>query len=59
MANMPLPLSNSGVSAVADITEVRDVRTVHIREDPRATLTLLFDPGHDLEERILREQFIP
>ena len=23
------------------------------------TLTLLFDPGHNLEERIIREQFMP
>jgi NAD+ kinase len=54
-----LEVEKRPVSAVADITEVRDVRTVHIQEDASATLTLLFDPGHDLEERILREQFIP
>jgi NAD+ kinase len=47
------------VSAVADYTEVRDVARVDIREDPEITVTLLFDPGHSLEDRILNEQFIP
>jgi NAD+ kinase len=45
------------VSAVADNFEVRDVREVHVREDRRITLTLLYDAGHSLEERILTEQF--
>jgi len=49
----------SELAAVADIIEVRDIRSVLIHEDSSATLTLLFDPGHDLEERILKEQFIP
>ena len=47
------------VSAVADHTEVRDVASVHVREDDRRRLRLLFDPEHDLEERILNEQFAP
>ena len=47
------------VSAVADYTEVRDIRSVVVREDPKTTLTLLFDPEHNLEDRILNEQFIP
>ncbi len=47
------------VSAVADYTEVRDVKRVSIREAPTTTLTLLFDPEHNLEDRILNEQFIP
>jgi NAD+ kinase len=47
------------VSAVADYTEIRDVQRVSIRESPSATLTLLFDPEHNLEDRILNEQFIP
>jgi NAD+ kinase len=47
------------VSAVADYTEIRDVKRVSIRESPTATLTLLFDPEHNLEDRILNEQFIP
>lgn len=45
------------VSASADNYETRNVTAVDIREDPNATLTLLFDPGHALDERILREQF--
>ena len=44
-------------SAVADFTEVRDVTEVQVREDRRITLNLLFDPEHNLEERILVEQF--
>lgn len=47
------------VSAVADADEVRNVVEVHIEEDPDTDLTLLFDPEHGLEERILQEQFIP
>ena len=46
------------VSAVADYTEVRDVAHVEVREDPTTPLTLLFDPEHDLEERVLKEQFL-
>lgn len=45
------------VSAAADNLETRDVVAVDIREDTAATLTLLFDTGHALDERILREQF--
>lgn len=45
------------VSAVADFTEVRDVTKVSIAKDHDHELTLLFDPEHRLEERILREQF--
>lgn len=47
------------VSAVADFTEVRDVVSVTIREARNHTLTLLFDAEHNLEERIVREQFLP
>lgn len=47
------------VSAVADYTEVRDVREVKVREANEISLTLLFDREHNLEERILNEQFVP
>ena len=47
------------VSAVADYTEVRDVVRVHVTEEPAMDLTLLFDPEHNLEERIVKEQFEP
>src|SRR4029450_9195047 len=45
------------VSATADFREIRDVRDVTVTEDSTVKLTLLFDPEHHLEERILREQF--
>lgn len=45
------------VSAVADHIEVRSVREVAAHLDRSITLTMLFDPGHSLDERILREQF--
>ncbi len=47
------------VSAVADATEVRNVVEVQVREEPAISLKLLFDPEHNLEERILNEQFTP
>ena len=47
------------VSAVADYTEVRDVVAIEIWEERTRSLRLLFDPEHNLEERILKEQFIP
>ncbi len=47
------------VSAVADYTEIRDVAAVDVWEDRDISLILLFDPEHDLEERILKEQFVP
>ncbi|HXI87346.1 MAG TPA: NAD kinase [Parvularculaceae bacterium] len=45
------------VSAVADNLEVRNVRSVEVREDASISMRLLFDKGQSLEERILREQF--
>ena len=47
------------MSAVADYTEVRDVISVSVRETREVALTILFDPEHNLEERILAEQFTP
>lgn len=47
------------VSAVADYTEVRNVKRVTISQDRSKTTTLLFDPEHNLEERIVKEQFLP
>ena len=46
------------VSATADSHEVRDVVEVTIRESRERMVTLLFDPEHNLEERILSEQFM-
>lgn len=45
------------VSAVADQKEVRDVKSVKIAVAREKELTLLFDPGASLEERIFAEQF--
>ena len=45
------------VAAVADHVEVRDVREVVIAEDRKQSAKILFDPGHSLAERVLREQF--
>ena len=44
-------------AAVADHDEVRSVRNVDIRMDHDISINMLFDPGHSLDERILREQF--
>ncbi|MDX2234884.1 MAG: NAD kinase [Hyphomonadaceae bacterium] len=45
------------MSASADSQEVRDVRHVDVWEDSDTALTMLFDPGAALDERVLREQF--
>jgi NAD+ kinase len=45
------------VSAVADNIEVRDVIQVDVVEDRSVGLTILFDAGRSLEERVLAEQF--
>ncbi|HTN13859.1 MAG TPA: NAD kinase [Sphingomonadaceae bacterium] len=46
------------VAAVADQKEVRDIAEVHLEIARDKELTLLFDPGHSLDERIVAEQFI-
>lgn len=45
------------VSAVADDFEVRDVDYVDVAEDRSIAMTMLYDAGHNLDERILAEQF--
>ena len=45
------------VAAVADHDEVRSVRSVEVTMDHTIAINLLFDPGHNLDDRILREQF--
>nr|WP_264656871.1 NAD kinase [Azospirillum canadense] len=47
------------VSAVADSTEMRDAIRVDVEEARDVSLTLLFDPELNFEERILKEQFTP
>jgi NAD+ kinase len=46
------------VMADADSRSVRDVISVDIRSAPEIEHRILFDPGHGLEERLLREQFV-
>jgi NAD+ kinase len=45
------------VSATADSSEVTDVARVTVGEAPDVEVVVLFDPDHNLEERILQEQF--
>ncbi|HZP99814.1 MAG TPA: NAD kinase [Reyranella sp.] len=47
------------VAAAADSVEIPNVVRVSVTEATDIELTLLFDPEHDLEERILKEQFAP
>jgi NAD+ kinase len=47
------------VSASADNQEVRHVSSVEVWQSKRIAVTLLFDPDHNLEERIITEQFLP
>lgn len=50
--------SRRRVSATADNQTIRDVWKVEIFQDLEVSYKLLFDPGHNLEERILKEQFV-
>ncbi|MBY6155367.1 NAD kinase [Vannielia litorea] len=45
------------VRAEADSRAVEDVVTVIVRSDESIRHRILFDPGHGLEERLIREQF--
>jgi NAD+ kinase len=46
------------VAAVADSKEAIDVVSVEIFSAPDVAHHILFDPGHGLEERLIREQFV-
>ena len=54
-----LEAHNRPVSAVADFTEIRDVETVEVWQDDKIGISLLFDPEMNLDERIIKEQFMP
>ena len=45
------------VSATADSSEVRNVKSLTIRQDSSSKIILLYDASHSFEERILNEQF--
>jgi NAD+ kinase len=49
--------SKRPVSAVADNVEFKNVAEVVVQENRAHQVTLLFDPGTGLEERVLSEQF--
>ena len=46
------------VMADADAKQVDRVLWVEIRTETSISHRLLFDPGHGLEERLMREQFV-
>jgi NAD+ kinase len=46
------------VMADADSVSVRNVLSVTIRSEPAIAHTILFDPGHGLQERLISEQFV-
>lgn len=46
------------VHADADSQSIENVVTVLIRSEPTIAHRILFDPGHGLEERLIREQFV-
>ncbi|MFN6979603.1 MAG: NAD kinase, partial [Gemmobacter sp.] len=50
--------SKRPVMADADSRQVSDVVSVEIRSEPRVRHRILFDAGHGLEERLIREQFV-
>ncbi|MGE3708489.1 MAG: NAD kinase [Hyphomicrobiaceae bacterium] len=53
-----LEIEKRPVSAVADHSETRDVVHVAVHEASDISFYMLFDPGHNLDERILSEQFL-
>lgn len=46
------------VRADSDSQSVQHVVSVEIRSEPDVEHRILFDPGHGLEERLIREQFV-
>ena len=54
-----MPERDSSGLLTVRATEVRDVIRVRVHEDRSVSLSLLFDPEHNLEKRIIQEQFLP
>ncbi|MGB1077831.1 MAG: NAD kinase [Bdellovibrionales bacterium] len=52
-----LDIEKRPVSATADSTEIRDIKSVKVWQSKKIERTLLFNPDHNLEERVLKEQF--
>lgn len=45
------------VSVSADFLQIPDAVSCEVRSDSAASVEVLFDPGHDLDERVIQEQF--
>ena len=45
------------VNVSADFKEIKDIKKVEIREDRSVKLSLLFDPDHNFDKKVLKEQF--
>ena len=59
-ANILIKVLEAGsrpVNVAADHLEIWDVASIAIEMDRTTRLTMLHDPGHSLEERIINEQF--
>lgn len=54
---IPREVEKRPVNAVADSKPFKRITKVSIKEDRTHKVTLLFDPGHSLDERVLNEQF--
>lgn len=53
----PRDIEKRPVNAVADNVEFEHVQSVTVHQDKAHSVTMLFDDGHGLEERVLNEQF--
>ena len=49
--------SRRPLRAEADFLEFEKIKKLEIQLEKKEYMNLLFDPGHDLEERIINEQF--
>ena len=45
------------VNVSADFKEIKDIKKVEVREDRTVRLSLLFDPDHNFDKKVLKEQF--
>ena len=51
-------IKNRPVRAEADFFDVKTISRLEVELDKTKFMNLMFDPGHDLEDRILNEQFV-
>lgn len=51
-------IKNRPVRAEADSFEIKTISRLEVELDRTKFMNLMFDPGHDLEDRIINEQFI-